>query len=189
MWGYLGLTTAYILIISMLLWLFITSRTALVLKIIIIPIAMWYGLVLYYTPENLMGWPVNISSASLLPGDAFVISTSIKEPSKKTSDPGAIFITVIETNKNSEVVFSLSPKDAFVYRGNGEPRTYKIPYSKELHEKIIKAQREQAREKGSQIKTKSKGLRKDGTRGDDKSDADEMFRIFNPLRLIPKDHE
>ena len=84
MWGYVGLTTAYILIISILLWLFITSRTYLIAKIVIVPVVMWYGLVLYYTPSNLMGWPVNISSEQMLPPDAFVVSTTIKEPNKKT---------------------------------------------------------------------------------------------------------
>lgn len=193
MWGYLGLTTAYILIASMLLWLFINSKTHLALKIIAIPLVLWYGLVLYYTPGNLMGWPKTIASVQDLPGDAFVVSVSIKEPSKKNSDPGGIFITLVELSKEDKVSFSLDPKAAFTYDGSGKPRTYEVPYSKQLHRQIIEMQKAQKGSPGSRIKTNKKGKnkkgKKDGTVGDETSMAKEKFRIINPIELMPKDQQ
>lgn len=189
MWGYAGLTTAYILLAAMLLWLFINSRTYLFLKILIVPLVLWYGIVLYYTPTNLMGWPTAIKSVEELPGDAFVSGIQIKEPNKKTLEPGAIFITVIKFSDKSEMKFSLNPKEAFTYLGKEEPRIYKIPYSKELHKKILEAQKKQRGRSGSTIKTKKKlkGDKKEGTVGTENSKAKEMFRIINPIELMPKD--
>lgn len=192
MWGYLGLTTAYILIASILLWLFINSRTNIVIKTLIVPVVLWYGIVLYYTPSNLMGWPTAIASIEQLPADSFVLGISIKEPSKKTNDPGAIFITLLQSTDN-ESNFSLNPKDAFTYHGKAEPRTYKVPYSRELHKKIIDAQKAQRGQQGSTIKTKKKAdktkKKQEGTIGDETSKSKELFRIINPIELMPKEQQ
>ena len=188
MWGYAGLTTAYVLIAAMLLWLFINSRTHLVAKVLLVPVVLWYGIVLYYTPSNLMGWPTSIASEKELPGDAFVVSIQIKEPSKKKLDPGAIFITVIELGDKPKVKLSVNPKAAFTYNGHGEPRTFKVPYSKELHKKILEAEKKRRGSRGSRIKTAKKIKKgKKGTVGDGESKSKEMFRIVNPIDLMPKE--
>jgi len=191
MLGYIGLAAAYILIVSLLLWLFINSKANLILKILVVPMAMWYGIALYYTPSNLMGWPTPIDSAADLPPDAFVTAVQIKEPNKLTGDKGNIFITVIKAASDGglNVKLSLNPKDAFTYNGNGEPRTFKLPYSKQLHKKILAAQKAQNAAKGSKIKTnkKTKGKKKKGTPGEDDSKDKATFRIVNPITLMPKD--
>ena len=82
---------------------------------------------------------------------------------------------------------SIDPKEAFTYRGQGEPRIYKVPYSKELHKKLLEAEKQKRGRSGSQIKTKSKGKKKQkGTVGDGESKSKEMFRITNPIDLMPK---
>lgn len=192
MWGYLGIITAYILIATMLLWLFINSKTYLAIKIVAVPLVLWYGLVLYHTPGNLMGWPKKIESVEDLPRDAFVVGVSIKEPSKKTSDPGGIFITIVETNSDTEVHFTLNPKAAFTYDGSGKPRIYEIPYTKKLHKQMIEMQKAKDGTPGASVKTKKKAVKRkkqEGTVGDETSRDKEMFRIVNPIILMPKDQQ
>jgi hypothetical protein len=191
MWGYLGLVTAYILIASVLLWLFISSRTYLGIKILIVPVILWYGLVLYYTPGNLSGWPIEVSSIDKLPDDAIITSIIIREPSKLTSDPGGIFMTIIKPSSKTKIAFTLNPKDAFTYTGSDLPRLYKVPYSRELHKQILEAQKMQKGRPGSSIKTKIKIKVKDGNKkgtiGEENSNDKQMFRIVNPIELIPKE--
>ena len=188
MWGFAGLITAFILLASVLLWLFIYSpKIKIVFKIILVPVLLWYGIVLYYTPLNLMGHPVEMSP----PEGAYFLAIQIKEPKAATAtdlaDPGGIYITAIVYDEDGMVNknFMLNPKSAFAYRTTNEPRLYKIPYSREDHKAIIKAQRE-AHEKGRGTQMRMGKKTDQKGEGGDKSKAKLTIEITNPITGLRK---
>jgi len=186
MWGYAGLVTAFILLASVLLWLFIESpRTKTVFKIILVPILLWYGIALYYAVPNFMGWPTLES----IPDDSQVLAIRIKEPDPKRNDPGAIYFWV-NTKPGSKspeqtLVARLNPKNVFSYSGETDPRVYKLPYSRETHKAILEAQRKAQGVPGAQLRTKKKKGKK-GRPGGEDSKAKLVLEIVNPISSIPK---
>ena len=87
MWsGYIGLSIAFVIISAIVLWFSIRTPGKIIIKAMLIPTTIWYGLVLFYTVPNLMGWPIS----KPIPDDSQVLSFLIKEPNPKHNDPGAI---------------------------------------------------------------------------------------------------
>ncbi len=99
-------------------------------KAICIPLIIWYGLVLYYAPRAIMGWPTN----SRLPDSAIVVSYKIIDPVFNPEEAG-IYLWVIPREKEKSL--SLNPKDIVKIVTTGIPRAYKIPFSMADKEKML----------------------------------------------------
>ena len=139
MWiGYTGLITAFIIVMTVMLWIFIKSKVSILTKIILISIGLWYGLALYYMPGGLAGWP----SVQPIPENSFIKDGFVVEP--KGSDPGAIYIWAITYKGNpfQTVTHPLNPRMTFQVLKPGIPRSYKLPYSKQQHKKITKKKKQ-----------------------------------------------
>lgn len=78
----------------------------------------------FYTLQASQGWP----SEDELPNQFDLISQQIIEPNKKQNNPGQIYLWVIEEHSQA-------------------PRSYALPYSKELHVKLTEAQARQTQGK------------------------------------------
>jgi hypothetical protein len=183
MWeGTTGLAATFVVIASVLLWLFIKPDTKNWIKAIVIPFVIWFGFAAYYTPQNLMGWPTSVALEDV-PGNSIVQEILIIEPNSK--DAGAMYFWLIPLDKDPDRLF-WSPKHAFVYNSSpGEPRVYKTPYDKELHQKLIKAQKEKKKHKGSILMFD--GLLK-GKKGQPNAAEGQMKESKSPFRLLkPQD--
>ncbi|MGD9045558.1 MAG: hypothetical protein PVG06_17725 [Desulfobacterales bacterium] len=186
MWsGYMGLTVAFVIISAIVLWFSIRTPGQTIIKAMLIPVTVWYGLVLYYSVPNLMGWPISQS----IPDNSQVLDIRIKEPDPKHNDPGAIYfwVNINPDSKNSEQTLAakLNPKNMFSYNGKSQPRAYQLPYSRELHKAIVEAQRKAQGVPGAQLKTKN-GKSKRGNTGNDRSKAKLELKIINPVKSLPK---
>ena len=186
MWsGYIGLSIAFVIISAIVLWFSIRTPGKIVIKAMLIPATIWYGLVLYYTVPNLMGWPIS----KPIPDDSQVLSFLIKEPNPKHNDPGAIYLWVnINPNSKSpqqKLGTLLNPKTVFAYDSKTQPRAYQLPYSRKMHKAIVDAQTKSQEMPGSQIRTK-KSKAKMGTTGNDETKAALELVILNPVKLLPK---
>lgn len=186
MWsGYIGLSIAFVIIAVIFLWFFIRTPGQVIIKALLIPGTIWFGLVLYYTVPNLMGWPTSQS----IPENSQVLAIRIKEPDPKQNDPGAIYLWVNTKpgRKNSEqaLVARLNPKNVFSYDSNTHPRAYQLPYSRSTHKKIIETQKKAERVPGAQLTVK-KGKPKPGNKGSDQSKAQMELEILNPVKSLQK---
>ncbi len=173
--GYSGLAVSFVILLVTILWSLIQPNMKLRYKLIIIPIFIWYSLVLYYTAPKLMGWPVDIS----IPAKSIVVGFNIQEPNKIRK--GGIYLWVISPKKTSEqkLVERLDPEIIFSY-ANKEPRAFKIPYSREMHKAIIEAQKRQARQKGSVL------IIGKGEKGIDGNSMGGLgIGVFNPIDALP----
>lgn len=186
MWsGYIGLSVAFVIISAIVLWFSIRTPGKIIIKAMLIPVTVWYGLVLYYSVPNLMGWPISES----IPENSQVLAVRIKEPDPKLNDPGAIYlwVDIKPGSKNSEQTLKaqLNPKSIFSYSSKTQPRAYQLPYSRKLHKAIVEAQRKAEEVPGGQLRTK-KGVSKRGPAGNDESKATLELEIINPVKLFPK---
>lgn len=183
--GYIGLTISFVIISAIVLWFAIRTPGQIIIKAMLIPVTIWYGLILYYSVPNLMGWPVSQS----VPDKSHVIAVRINEPNPMHNDPGAIYFWIIvkPSSKNSEQKLAglFNIKNVFSSNKKTQPRAYQLPYSRKLHKAIVEAQRKSKGTPGGQIRTK-KGTSKRRNSGNDESRAPLEFEIFNSVNLLPK---
>jgi len=187
--GYIGLTISFVIISAIVLWFAIRTPGQIIIKALLIPATIWYGLILYYSVPNLMGWPVSQS----IPDNSHVLAVRINEPNPMHNDPGAIYVWVIvkPSSKSSEQklagLFNL--KNVFSSNKKTQPRAYQMPYSRKLHKAIVEALRKAKGTPGGQIRTKkgtAKGTSKLRNSGNDESRAPLEFEIVNPVNLLSK---
>ena len=121
------IAAAFVVITSLILWFVIGSRGMWGLKIATIASALYFCLSIGFSLENFEGWPSNAS----LPEEFRMYWVIIEEPNER-GDEGAIYIWA----KN------LKPLDdesgwwiSFDGSNTGAPRSYKLPYTRDLHER------------------------------------------------------
>ena len=116
-----------------MLWFVIGSKGPWFLKAVVILFSLHLCLSIQYSLSGIAGWPSDDS-----PPEKFIVHWIIvKEPPKKTSGEGAIYVWATnlsqKQNDNKDkwwerLLLSFRPSDLT------EPRSYRLPYSKELHE-------------------------------------------------------
>lgn len=186
MWsGYIGLSIAFVIISAIVLWFSIRTPGQIIIKALLIPATVWYGLVLYYTVPNLMGWPIS----QTVPDNRQILAIRIMEPDPKHNDPGAIYFWVAvkpsSESPESSLKAQLNPKSVFNHHHKSQPRAYQMPYSRQMHKAIVEAQRKAQGMPGAQLRTK-KSSSKRGLAGNHESKSELELEIINPVRSIPK---
>ena len=186
--GISGITILYVLLMVSLTWTIIGINGRWVTKGLFMAIAIWFSVTLYYTFQNFMGWP---SEESISTEHSQLIWFQIKEPSKVTNHPGAIYLWVREL-PDSEKLKGLSltqlanPMVWFTYPDETIPRAYKIPYTKKRHKELRAAA--EGRKKGIRVYVEVK--KKEITPGKPRQlDADDeiKFKMVNPQDILPKE--
>jgi hypothetical protein len=186
--GISGITILYVLLMVSLTWTIIGIKGRWVTKGLFMAIAIWFSVTLYYTFQNFMGWP---SEESISTEHSQLIWFQIKEPSKVTNHPGAIYLWVREL-PDSEKLKGLSlrqlanPMVWFTYPDETIPRAYKIPYTKKRHKELREAA--EGRKKG--IRTYVEVKKKEITPGKPRQlDVDDeiKFKMVNPQDILSKE--
>jgi len=181
--GYSGLAVAFIILAAIHLYFIIYSDAKVIIKAVIIPAVLWYGLTLFYTPGNLMGWP----TSQPMPDNSRVLSMMIREP--RGDRPGSIYILALgyvdlkKIKNKPDIDKLLEPKHIFYYTKDNIPRFYRLPYDRELHKKLKKGEKE-AKKKGGFMKIK-KGKRNDNINKWKDMDRFEV-EVVDPRKLMPK---
>ena len=122
---------SFVIITSLVLWFVIGSRGMWGLKAATIAAALYFCLSISFSLENFEGWPSNTS----LPEEFRVHWVVIEEPDKKGSE-GAVYIWA----ENLQPLESDSGWWLSFEKGNTDtPRAYKLPYSRDLHERAQQA--------------------------------------------------
>ena len=159
--GELELIAAFCLVLVFVLWVWLRNHNSRKLKIsllIALPLIyllFWQGLV------NYSGWPMRFG----LPDHFELLDARIVEPNRQRNEAGVIFIWAL-------------PEDS------GIPRSYSVPYDRDLHDSIF-----EALQKISQGKRQMAALagRESGhnTSGSGNSNA-LLFKTKPPVVLPPK---
>lgn len=140
--GCVGLSIAFLLLATMLLYFVIKTKGYYTMKSIMIVLMLYYSLVLIYTPNKLLGWPTNAS----MPPNAILLYLLFDEP--KPGEKGSIYIWAItkDPSVKKPILEQLHYENIFRYNVLGVPRVYRIPYTKENH-KLLWGMWNKARER------------------------------------------
>jgi len=134
-----------------------------------------------------MGWP---TEETINTQHSQLIWFQIKEPSKVSNYPGAIYLWLREIPE-SEKIEGLTLKQLsdpmvwFIYPDEAAPRAYKIPYSKKRHKKLREAAEGRKTGVRTYVETKKKRLHP-GKPGDQDVDDEIRFNLVNPQDILPK---
>ena len=90
------------------------------IKSSMIILTTFFYILTYDSFKNLLGWP----SSDTLPDRFRLVAAQIYEPNALINSEGSIFVWVTNMEELA---------------GLGTPRSYSLPYNKEIHEKISKA--------------------------------------------------
>jgi hypothetical protein len=122
--GVIGLTTAYVLLSTLLLVVMIFLPIPRLAKIGAIVAASLLYIGVFFATQRLLGW-----SAPVAVPDRFqVLWTRVIEPNPSRNNPGAIHLWVEELDESN--------------LPSGEPRAFRLPYSVELARRVSTAQAE-----------------------------------------------
>jgi len=198
--SYSGLSLAFAIISALFLYFIIGSNMKVVVKAVIIPIVIWFTLVLYFTPQKLMGWPTPAEP----PDGSVIILPIIKEPSGGSK--GFIDMLVIVRNESKQsLIDQLDAKNVFSYRADNTPRLYRLPYDRNMHKDLLEAQKAikkrggfmtYSRHKGKPGSSKGKGGKGKGGKGKDGDSKNgtgigfedtSKIKVINPATILKKD--
>lgn len=118
--GTSGLVAAYVLVALLLLILNLYTRWAWQVKAALIAVVSAFFFVTYVSLPPLLGWP----TAATLPARFNLVAIYVQEPDKTGGHPGEIFLWATDLAGGSTRV---------------EPRAYRVPFSDELHARIVEA--------------------------------------------------
>jgi hypothetical protein len=116
-----GIAASYVVLAVLLLSLNLASRWHWGIKAIAIAITTFFFGVSYVSITGLIGWP----SEARMPGHFQLHWATVIEPDKLNGLPGSIFLWVEGLNENNIPA--------------GTPRAFRVPYSRELADRIRRA--------------------------------------------------
>lgn len=128
--GCAGLSIAFLLLATIVLYFVIKTKGHYVMKGIVVALTLYYSLILLYTPDKLLGWPTN----DPMPPNTIILYILFDEP--KPGEKGSIYLWAITRDPSIEnpILDQLNYKGIFRYNVLGVPRVYRIPYTKKNHQ-------------------------------------------------------
>lgn len=184
--GYFSIAFTFVLLATLFLWFFIKGNANVFLKLIIIPVVVWYTAALYYAPDHLMGWPTTEGP----PGIAKVLNGIVQKP--KAGKEGAIYLWMISLDKEADykknIKDLINPKNVFDYRAKNVPRSYKLPYDEDLDRQLNKGKNARMNDMAVVMVFKRKGkgkLKKEG-KGEEKRNDNPRIEIHNMRDAMKK---
>jgi len=183
--SHLGLALAFVIIASLFLYFIIGSKAPVLVKVIIIPIVIWFTLVLYFTPGKLMGWPTIAEP----PEGSIILMPIIREPSG--GEKGFIdLIVIVRDESKKSLVEQLGAKNIFFYNDSNTERIYRLPYDRKLHKQLEEAKKKSRRQGGFMTYSRKKKLKKGGRSKDaTRHKDDSRIKVVNPVTILNKDAE
>jgi hypothetical protein len=120
----LAISAAYVVTSVLLLWAGLTSPLRWWVKAAAITVTSLFFVEAFFSTKGLLGWP----GSGRLPGRFQLLWTRVVEPDPRMHDAGSIFLWVEEVDANNVPV--------------GTPRSYRLPYTKPMADKSLKARDE-----------------------------------------------
>jgi hypothetical protein len=120
----IAISAAYVVMGVLLLSVGLTSPIRWWVKAAAITVTSLFFIEVFFATKGLLGWP----GTGRLPARFQLLWTRVVEPDPKSHDTGSIFLWVEAVDENNVPT--------------GTPRSYRLPYSKPLAEKSLKARDE-----------------------------------------------
>lgn len=188
------ISIAFILVVTGLAWFVIYAKGWWWAKIIYMGIVLTFGVMTKNAIESGKGWP----TAEQTPERFVLLSAKVDEPEPRRDDPGAIYVWLLPYKEKPAEPGLLDYRPE-----SGEPRSFKLPYSRKMHEQMEKAMemiragktvimgRRQGKKGGEESDEDGKGREGRGNRrgGHEAIPYDELFFYEMPPPALPEKHE
>jgi len=130
----IGIPIFFVILASVMLWLIILGKGKWYFKALLVPVVLYYCIIVYLSLGSLSGW----SAKESLPEKFRIHWVVIEEPEKIGTDTGSIHLWLSATEETEN-----KPINKFLYpftsqRKTGEPRAYRMAYSQKMHESMEK---------------------------------------------------
>jgi hypothetical protein len=129
-----GIPLAFVIIAALTLWVVLGCKGYWWLKLVMVSLSIFFSISLWNSLVSLQGWP----TSQTMPEKFEVKWLDVKEPNKKTGEEGCIYVWArdIEPNKPDSSIGAAAPLSVQLHtkEESGEPRLYKLPYSRGMHE-------------------------------------------------------
>jgi len=125
----------FVMVAILILWFVIGSKGHWLSKAIVILASLYFCLSVGFSVKDYMGWPTNED----LPEKFLVHWIVIDEPDKKTGDKGSVYVWLKPLSETKEHHDTWEDYLLSFYDGESRPRSYRVPYSRDLHEKAQRA--------------------------------------------------
>mgnify|MGYP003335439861 CR=1 FL=1 len=201
----IGIPVSFVLLSAIGLWILIYGKGYWWIKSIFIFLTIAFSITLWASLSELSGWPTDTS----VPEKVIVHWMLVKEPSKLNSkDKGFVYLwgTEIDSeNKVKETKINKWTSPFIAKKHSIEPRTYRLPYSEDLHKKTVQAMKMIRAGKNivaegmklgsgegepSQAFGKKEGKNKGkGKQGSLSQEQDFMFYELPPFKMQDKNYE
>lgn len=181
----IAIPLGFLLLAGALCWYLAYTKGRWAVKGFLTVFLIFYSLETYRALPSYSGWPAR----ETMPQRALLLHAVVREPNPSKHDPGAIFLWVVPLGQDDPGPFSYRPV-------SGEPRAYKLPYSRSMHEQSARAMKAM-QQNGRPILIERGGTAGDGegegggnrtTYGDDEGGGFRM-RELPPPNLPPKDQQ
>lgn len=188
----LGLSISFVILAALLLWVCVDKNVSKVIKALMIAGVLWFGLVLLYTPSNMMGWPISTTYDGL-PDMGVVLSWKVIQPNINGPEAG-IYIWMVPKEEGApekslfEIIL-LDPRYAFKYTLKDTPRCYKLPYEKEEHRRLSKKAAKARKLKGALIFKRGPRERGKSKRQGQGYKDDSGWKVLDPEEIMKKAQE
>lgn len=132
----IALPLAFLALAGCVLWVLAKSRGGVLMKSLLVVTTVGLGIVMWSALSDLEGWP-----AVRPPETSYELRAAIIVPPDRSSgDAGRIYLWMVPRFKG-DADRSASWLTRFRAAPDGEPRAYRVPYSKRMGKKIEAAQR------------------------------------------------
>ena len=118
--GTSGLIAAYVVVALLLLSVNLYTRWSWRVKALCTAVVAAFYLITYFSHPLLLGWPTDAE----LPKRFNLVAIYVVEPDKSSGNEGEIFLWATDLRDGPS---------------HAEPRSYRVPFSGELHAKVVEA--------------------------------------------------
>jgi hypothetical protein len=131
----LGIPLAYLIVAAAAMWILVAVRGRWWLKGAVIFLAVVFSVALWHSLSTLQGWPVEAE----MPARFEIKWLVTEEPDKQGRRPGAVFVWAVDLEPDRA---TRKPFFLRLHRKgeDPEPRIYRLPYSRPLHEQAREIQ-------------------------------------------------
>jgi len=183
-WAIVGLPIAFAVLTALLLWFLVGKKPPFLLKVCLVAGVVWYGLVLFYTPEGILGWPKKD-----FPDYCVVLSFKVIEPAINAEEAG-IYLWAVPKEIEEKGDF-LDNWRVFQHTHKNVPRAYRVEYDEEMHKQLSEADAEAKAVNGLVTFKKPKGAKQGEGRPSDSHnyDDDTGWNVLDPQKIFKKGEE
>ena len=141
----IGLSISFVILVTILMWMMAYTKIGPDwLKSIILVIVMWYGLMVYFMPIKMMGWPV----CGELPETGIILAWKAIDPGMNPGE-GGIYLWMVPKEEYGPSWKDWLPNQLWMLKKRDIPRAYRIEYLPKSYEQLSDADKLVAGKEGN----------------------------------------